>query len=104
MKYSSLLSYILKPTSLLTQVFNNNKKSQERLFKNMCNCGEWTDWRNGRKAVSSYLGVEIINDQYSLVNPTPLDCITGYIMEDAIGDRDLKRMLQRRLNIIYSYI
>ena len=38
-KYSSLLSYILKPTSLLTQVFNNNKKSQGKLFKRMFNFG-----------------------------------------------------------------
>ena len=38
-KYSSLSSYILKPTSLLTQVFNNNKKSLGKLFKRMFNFG-----------------------------------------------------------------
>ena len=70
----------------------------------MCNFGERVEWRNGRRAVSSYLDVDIKNDQYLLVNPTPLDCIKGYIMEDAIGDRDLKRLHQQRLNIIYGSI
>ena len=40
LKYSSLLSYMLKPPSLLTQDFNDNKKAQETLFKHMCNFGE----------------------------------------------------------------
>ena len=40
LKYSSLLSYMLKPPSLLTQGFNDNKKAQETLFKHMCNFGE----------------------------------------------------------------
>ena len=60
--------------------------------------------------VSSYLGVDISNDQYRLVNPTHLDCIACYITEDAIGDRYLKRLPNQRLNIIdgsissYCYI
>ena len=36
-KSSSLLSYMLKPPSLLTHVFNKNKKSQEKIFNHMCN-------------------------------------------------------------------
>ena len=99
-KYYSLLSYMLKPPSLITQVFNKNKKAQKKLFNHMCNFGAQAEWRNGKRAFSSYLDVEISNYQYHLVNPTPLDCITGYIIEDAIGDRDLKRLPQRRLNII----
>ena len=47
--------------------------------------------------VSSYLDVEIRNDQYRPFNTTPLDCIAGYIMEDDIGDMDLERLPQRRL-------
>ena len=40
----------------------------------------------------------------------PLDCIAGYIMDDAVGEKALKRMPQRRLNFIdgsissYCYI
>ena len=37
-----------------------------------------------------------------MVNPTHLYYITGYIMENDIGDRALKRMPQRSLNIIYG--
>ena len=38
-KYSSFSSYMLKPPSLLTQVFSNNKKAQDNLFNHMCNFG-----------------------------------------------------------------
>ena len=103
-KYSSLSSYMLKPPSLLTQGFNKNKKAQEKLFNHMCNFGARLEWRNGRIVVSSYLDVKIRNDQYRLVNPTPLDCIAGYIMGDDTGDRYLKRLTQQRLNIIDVYI
>ena len=94
MKYFYLLYYMLKPPSLLTQVFNNNKKAQENIFKNMCNVGERAEWINERRAVSSYLDVEISNDQYYLVNITPLGCIAGNILEGDIGDRALKRLPQ----------
>ena len=66
----------------------------------MCNSGAWAEWMNGRRAVSSYIEVEISNDQYRLVNPTPLDCIAGYIIQYAIGDRSLKKLPQQRMNLI----
>ena len=100
LKYSSLSSNMLKPPSLLTQVFDKNKKAQEKLFKHMCNFGARTEWRNGRRAVSSYLDVDISNYQYRMVNTTSLDCITGYTMEDDIGDRYFYRLTQQRLDII----
>ena len=99
-KYSSIYSFMLKPTSLLTQVFIENKKAQENLFKNMCNFGAWLVWRNGRRYISSYLDVDTIKYQYRLINPTPLDCIKGYTMEDAVGNRDLKRLTHISLNLI----
>ena len=55
---------------------------------------------NGIISVSSYLDFEIRKYQDRLVKPTPLDCIAGYIMEYTIGDRDLKRLPRRRLNLI----
>ena len=58
----------------------------------MCNFGSQEVWRNGRIAVSSYLDVETSKYQHSLLNPTPLDCIKFYIMEDDVGDKDLKSM------------
>ena len=103
-KYYSLLSFMLKNTSLLTQGFNKNKKSQEKFFNHMCAFGAQEEWRNGRRSVSSYLDVEISNDQDRLVNPTPLDCITGYISEDAVGDRALNNMTQKILNLINGSI
>ena len=100
LKSSSLSSYILKPSSLLTQGFEKNRTAQEKLFKHMCNFGSRAEWRKGRRVVSSYLDVETTKDQCRLLNTTPLDCITGYIMEDAVGERALKRLPQIRLNFI----
>ena len=80
MKYSSLLSYMLKLPYLLTQGFNKTNKAQENLSNHMFNFGARADWGDGGRAVSSYLDVEISNDKYRLVNPTPLDCTAGYIM------------------------
>ena len=39
LNYSYLSSYRLKPYQLLTQGFDNNRKEQEKLFKNVCNFG-----------------------------------------------------------------
>ena len=66
----------------------------------MCNFEAQLEWKIERISVSSYLDVEIINDQYHLVNPTPLDFIAGYVMEDTIGYRSLNRLPQQRLNLI----
>ena len=60
-KSSSILSFMLKPTYLLTQGFNKNNKGREKLFNHMCNFGACIEWRNGRRVVSSYLRVEISN-------------------------------------------
>ena len=100
LKYSYLSSYILKPYFLLTQAFEKNRTEQENLFKLMCNFGSRAEWRKGRSVISSYLDVESTKDQCHLLNPTPLDCIEGYIMEDAVGERALERLPQRRLNFI----
>ena len=70
----------------------------------MCNFGSGEDWRKGRSVISYYLDVETTKDQFHILNPTPLDCITGYIMEDAVADRYLKRLHQRSLNFIDGYI
>ena len=99
-----LLSYMLKPPSLLTQGFKKNKNSQEKIFKHMRGFGARAEWRNGRRAASYYLDVETRNHQYCLVNPTPLDCTKDYIMGGAIGDRALERLPQKRLNLINGSI
>ena len=58
----------------------------------MCNFGAREECRNRRIFISSYLDVEISNDQYRMVNPTPLDCIEGFITEDDIVDKYSNRL------------
>ena len=99
-KSSSLSSYILKPSFLLTQGFEKNRTAQEKLFIHMCNFGSLVEWRKGRSVISSYLDVETTKDKFRLPSHMPLDCIAGYIMEDAVNERALKRLNQRRLNFI----
>ena len=100
LKSSFILSCMLKPSKLLTQGFENNRTAQDKLFKHMRNFGSRAEWRKGRRVVSSYLDVETTKDQCRLLNTTPLDCITVYIMYDAVGERSLKRLPNIRLNFI----
>ena len=100
LKYSSIFSYILKPSSLLTQSFGKNRTAQEKLFKHMCNFGSQAECREGRIFVISYLDVDTTKDQFCLINTKPLNCIAGYIMYNAVGDRALKRLPQRMLNFL----
>ena len=103
-KYYSLSSYIFIPPYLLTQVFKETNNSQGNIFKHMFNFESRVVWRNEVRSASSYLDVEIRKDQYPLINPTPSDCITGYILEDDFDNRDLKRLPHRSMNLIYGSI
>ena len=91
---------MLKPSHLLTQVFDKNKRAQEKRSNHICNFESQGKWREGRSVVSYYLDIETTKNQFRLLNPTPLDCIAGYIMEDAVGGRYLKRLPRIRLNFI----
>ena len=70
----------------------------------MCDFGAQEKLMKGRRVVRYYLDVETTKDQYRLLNPMPLDCIKDYLMEDAVGDRALKSLPQKRLNFIDGYI
>ena len=72
-KYSSIVSYMLKPSYLLKQGFKENKKAHENIFNHMCNFAAHKDRRNGIISISSYPDVDTRKDQYHLLNPTPLD-------------------------------
>ena len=61
-------------------------------------------WRNGRISRIFYLDVETSKDQYLLINPNPLEFITGYIMDYSVFNRSSKRLPQGRVNIIYGSI
>ena len=100
LEYYSLSSFMLNFFNLLTQGFENNITAQEKLFKHMCNFWSRAEWRKGRSVISSYLYVDTTKYQCRILNPKTLDYIAGYILEDTVGERDLKRLPQRRLNFI----
>ena len=58
LKYSSLLSYMFKPSHLLKQGFDNNRTSLEKLLKHMCNFGAQAKWKGGRRVFGSCIDVE----------------------------------------------
>ena len=66
----------------------------------MCNFGARKEWRRGRRAISSYIDSETIKYQYYMINPTPFECIIGYIMGAAFSDRYLKKMIKKGLESI----
>ena len=70
----------------------------------MCNFGSREECRKERSVISYYLDVETTKYQCRLLNLTPLDCIAGYIMDDAVDEKSLKTLSQRRLNFIYGSI
>ena len=73
LKYYPLSSYLLKPSNLLTQCFDNNNMKHEKLFKHTCDFGAQAKWREGRRVVSYYLDVDTTKYQCRILNPTPLD-------------------------------
>ena len=63
MKYGSISYYIFKPPSFLAHGFKDNNKTQDMIFNHICDFEAREGWRRSRRAVSSYLGFEIIKYQ-----------------------------------------
>ena len=99
-KYSYLVSYMLKSCSLLAQIFKYVNKAKENILNHMCNLVSRAYWSNCRRDVSSYLDFESRKYQCRLLNPTPLDFSAGYIMKYDVGHSYLKSLPQIRLNLI----
>ena len=66
----------------------------------MCNVGAKEACKGGVHRVSYTLYVAEMSDKFSTLNPSPLDTIIVYIMQDAKGEGSRKKIPQRRLNII----
>ena len=62
--------------------------------------GAQAQWRSGRVSISYYPGVDARKDQDRLLNPAHLYCISGYIMQDFVGDRALNNLTRRKLKLI----
>ena len=101
---NSLLTYMLISLYFITQVFNNNKKAQDSLFNNAHKFRELVYCSIAIAPDNSYLDFKTRKDQYCLFNSTPLDCITGCIIDSSFDINVLENMRHKRLIIIYEYI
>ena len=86
--------------NLIVHDLKTNRKAQEKLFKHMCNFGARAAWKGGVRRVSDALDVAVTAENLRILNPSPLDTIIVYIMQDAKGEGSRKKIPQRRLNII----
>ena len=85
-----LTSFMLKPPGL----------KKEELFKHMCDFSCRNKEETEKRNVSSYLNVEVSDQQIRFFQPTALDSVVGFIMKDASGKGARFRLPARRLNII----
>ena len=104
MKVASILPYMLKFSSLLANGFGYNNKAKEKLFNYMCYFEARGECRSRKRAVSSYIVLDTRKYQDCFLNKTHLLRISGYIMEDVVGCRDLKNMPQIRVKLIHVSI
>ena len=102
LKYPSILTYMLKHPSFITQGFKQNMKSQQKIFGNMCDFGSHIKWRRNIRAIIYYIDVETRKYQERLINPTSLYFITGQITEYTAGHKSSKNVTHQRLNLIYG--
>ena len=65
----------------------------------MCCFGSQEEWSEGRRVVSSYPDVESTKDQCRILNPTPLEFIKSYIMDDTVGGRDYKKAASEKAEL-----
>ena len=70
----------------------------------MCDFETWSEWMSSLRDTIYYLDVDTRKYQDRLINPTPLDCVKGYIMEDVVGDRDSNNLTEKSMNLTYVRI
>ena len=97
----NLHSFMLKPPDLLDNLGSADKKSaQYALYNHMIKYRNRCSYQEKEQKVSEYLHCEVTCDQQKLLNPSVLDTIVGYVMQDSQGEGAKKRLPQRRLNFI----
>ena len=71
-KSAYISSYMLKNHSFLTQVFKENSKAQDNIFKQIFDFGAREEWRRGIIAMSSYISVKNRKHKECMLNTIPL--------------------------------
>ena len=99
---NTLATFQLKPPSLITAINIAEDKSAARmnLFNHMVTFRNRNSYKEEKQKVNDYLSCDYSSDQQTLLNPSVLDTVIGYIMHDSQGEGAKKRLPQRRLNFI----
>ena len=100
---------MLLPPSLVQNIKNaeteeKKKMAQNKLFSHAVTYRNRINYNDKNVSVSAYLNSEVTDNQKSLLNPTALEMIAGFIMKDAQGEGAKKRLPARRLNFIDGQI
>ena len=103
-KATSISLFMCKPPYFFIQGFNYNKEVPLNLLNHMYNFELYIQWSSVRRVISSYTYFNNSKYQDRILNPFPLYCIKGCIMEDSDGDKAVNNIPQRSLNLIYGSI
>ena len=76
-----------KPSHLSTKYVNHscNKKVQKEIFQHITNCVSKQNWEKCDITTSDYLDVQMTNDYKTLLKPTAVDVLLGFITYDVKG-------------------
>jgi hypothetical protein len=80
-----------------------NKKCphrQKQLFDHFTNFAARSHWKNGDEELqpSTWLNLDITDDQRRLLAPKPKDVVRGAILNDTMGEGAKKKLAKRRIN------
>ena len=100
-----LQSFMLLPQNFVSAATDakcekSKKEGRENLFKHIVQFRNRVHHKEKEVTVSSYLNVDVSEDQQALLNPTVLDSITGWIIKDSQGEGARKKMAKRRINLL----
>lgn len=104
-----------KPKSILERYKKDrkNKSLQKEFFDHICNTV--ARQHAGKKKMmeykesscllpSSYTLAEVRVEQHDLLNPTPRTCFLGYVMDDAVGEKAVRKIAKRKLDMMTGNI
>ena len=99
--------FCLKPKDLMAKIAKDPKNLELKmeLFRRYQRCAAVYHSNSASGAMaSSYLDLEITEDQKGLLNPTVKDMVRSNLLKESMGPNAKKRMAKRRLDVATGYV